>query len=321
MLFFLSGQDAYRIQQESLSQRERFFGQEGFQNTRKFDASERGVFSWKEFAEAVRDGGLFSEKRCVIMDNIFSLSEDEKEKLKQWLEGASNPSENGSILCIFQDVKPDKRMTLFKILQKKAQCREFLSLSEQEVMRYMQEMIQKRFPKIIFEQKAADLLVRGCGSDLFRLEGDLEKLGAYALETKRVTEPDVQLLCSFGIYDDIFGALEAISRGDKKKALQFLWRQVKKGEHPIYLLTMCAYQIRTMLLVGECLERGITIPGVVAREAKIHPFVAQKTITCIRDFGIDRARKAFQLLGRMDVAVKTGKMDAGLALEEFVLRS
>ncbi len=321
MLLFLSGQDAYRIQQESLSERERFFGREGFQNTRKFDASERGIFSWKEFAEAVRDGGLFSEKRCVIMDNVFSLSEDEKEKLKRWLEGKNNPAENGSIVCIFQDQKPDRRTGIFKVLQKKAQCREFLPLSEREITQYVQEMIKKQFSEIIFDRKAMDLLVRGCGSDLFRLEGELEKLATHAFKTKRVTEQDVQLLCSFSVYDDIFGALEAISKGDKKNALQFLWRQVKKGEHPIYLLTMCAYQIRTMLLVGECVEKGITVPGVVAREARVHPFVAQKTIACMRDFGMVRARKSFQLLGRLDVAVKTGKMDAGLALEEFALRS
>lgn len=321
MLLFFFGSDQYRLQQESLSERERFFGKDAPQNVRRFDASERGVFAWKEFAEAVRDGGLFSEKRCVVLENVFSLSEYEKEELKKQIDGEGNLGESAEVLCILQDIKPDKRTTLFKILQKKIQWREFLLLPPNEVLRYAKILVKEKFSEVFFDPGVIEQLARGCGNDLFRLESELDKFSAYAGNKKKVAKEDVDLLCSSGVFDEIFGALEAIGRGDKRSAFRLLFRQIQKGEHPIYLLTMCAYQVRVMLLVGECLGKGIAVPGVVAREAKIHPFVAQKTIACMRDFGMARARKAFQLLGRLDVAVKTGKMDAGLALEEFVIRS
>lgn len=320
MLLFFFGLDSYRIQKESLSERERFFGRGAFQSVRKFDASERGVFSWKEFAESVRDEGLFSEKRCVIVQNICSLLEDEKERCKKWLEGENNPKGKTSVLCILEETKPDKRTIFFKVVQKSSQWKEFPFLSPNEFLEQACAMALEKFPNFTWEGQSIHLLVQGCGNDLYRLENEMEKLVAHAGEIKKVTEQDVQLLCSFGVYDEIFQALDALSRGDKRKALQFFWRQVRKGKHPIYLLTMCAYQVRILLLVGEYLEKGISQPAIVAREAKIHPFVAQKTIACMRNFGADRARKAFQLLGRLDVAVKTGKMDSGLALEEFVLR-
>lgn len=322
MLLFFFGQDSYRLHQESLSERERFFGEGVLQNVRKFDAGDRGEFSWKSFAEAVRDSGLFSQKRCVILDNAFSLLEEEKNKIGEWLSGANNPKDNGDVLCIVMDTKPDKRTTLYKALQKKTtRSQEFPSLSGEEVVRYAREVARKTFPDIVFERGVLERLAAGCGSNLFLLHSELEKVVTHSGSEKKVTEADIETLCSFGVFEDIFRALESISKGDKKGALQFLWRQIKKGEHPIYLLTMCAYQIRVMLLVGECLEKGITVPAVIAREAKIHPFVAQKTIACMRTFTLNRAKKAFQLLGRFDVSVKTGKMDAGLALEEFVLRS
>lgn len=321
MLVYLFGLDAYRLQQESLSQRERFFGKGTAQNVRKFDASHRGEFSWKAFAESVRDGGLFSEKRCVILENVFSLSDDEKEKLKKWLDSTNSPKENTEVLCIVQDAKPDKRTTLFKALQKVAQWREFPLLAPDEFLRYARALADERFPCIVFERGVLESVSRGCGSDLFRLENELEKLSAYAGDEKKVTQESADLLCSSGVFDEIFGALEAIGRGDKKNALALLSRQVRKGEHPIYLLTMCAYQIRTMMLVGECLDNGISQPALIAREAKIHPFVAGKTISAMQTFGMARARTAFALLGRLDTAIKTGKIDAGLAVEEFVLRS
>jgi DNA polymerase-3 subunit delta len=321
MLLFFFGSDQYRLQQESLSERERFFGKDTPQNVIKFDASERGEFSWKAFAESVRDGGLFSEKRCVILENISSLSEDEKGKFKKWLDSKDSPKDNAEVLCIACDTKPDKRTAFFKALQKNVAWREFSLMAPDEFLRYARALAKDKFPEITFERGVLESVARGCGSDLFRLTNELKKLSAYAGNEKKITQESVNLLCSSGVFDEIFGALEAIGRGDKKTALILLSRQIKKGEHPIYLLTMCAYQIRTMLLVGECLEKGISQPALIAREAKIHPFVAGKTIGAMQTFGMARARKAFALLGRLDTAIKTGKIDAGLAVEEFVLRS
>lgn len=322
MLLFLFGSDGYRMSKESLFERERFFGAGAERNVRKFDGSDRGEFRWSAFAEAVRDTGLFSEKRYVLLENVFSLSEEKKRKLEAWLKSNANPKNNSDVLCVVTDIKPDKRTAIFKTLQKESsKSREFPLLAPAEVSRSAKELAKELFPDVSFERGAMELLVSGCGSDLFRLENELVKVATHAGAEKKVTESNVRALCSARVFEEIFGALEAIGRGDKKNALQLLWRQIKKGEHPIYLLTMCAYQMRTMLLVGECLENGVTVPAEVAREAKIHPFVAQKTIACMRTFGVSRAKKAFGLLGRFDVSVKTGKMDAELALEEFVLRS
>lgn len=319
MVLYFYGHDTYCIQQESLSERERFFGDGVMQNVRKFDASDRGEFRWSAFVEAARDEGLFSQKRCVIVDNIASLTEDEREKMRKWID--SERAKNEDVLCIFTDNKPDKRTALFKALQKNARSQEFTPLSGVEVVRFAHEWVRKRNARVSFGAGVIEAIAEGCGSDLFRLENELEKLSAWAGEGGTVTLEQVREMSEAGVFEEVFGALDALGNGDKKNALRLLRRQLRRGEHAIKLLSTCAYQIRTMLLVGECLQNGVSDPGMVSREAKIHPFVAKKTIACMRTFGMMRAQKAFALLGRFDIAVKTGKMDAELAVEEFVLRS
>lgn len=319
MLLFFFGSDQYRLSKQSLSERERFFGAGAAQNVRKFDAGDRGEFRWSAFVEAARDEGLFSSKRCVVVENVSLMTEDERDKMRKWIE--SDVPKNEAVLCICADGKPDKRTALFKALQKNARSQEFLPLSGTEVVRFARDSVKELYLNVVWTPGAIEAIAEGCGSDLFRLENELAKMATWAGEGGTISIDDVRDMSEAGVFEEVFGALDALGKGDKKTALRLLRRQLRKGEHAIKLLSTCAYQMRTMLLVGDCLENGLTDATNVSREAKVHPFVAQKTIAAMRVFGMSRARKAFALLGRFDLAVKTGKMDAELALEEFVLRS
>lgn len=317
---FFYGVDAYRIRRESLLLRERFFGGKEMNFcVKRFDFTD-GDFSWEDFLREFQDNGLFSEKRCTVASGIFSLPEKKRENLKSWIETNSR-RESDSVLCIFEEIKPDKRLSLYKTLQKFcSQTKEFFPLGEREIWIEAENIGRTKFSKVDFDRDAFRMLVEGCGNDLFWLENEMEKVFTYVGGNGRVTAKDVRLISSVGIFDDIFHTLESIGKGDKKEALKLFFRQARKGDHPIALLSMCAYHIRTMLLVGECLQKGIFDVTAIARKVGIHPFSAKKAVSQIQSFTLERAKKAFHMLGRYDILIKTGKIDAGLALEEFVLR-
>ena len=321
MFLYLFGEDRYRINQESLLEQGRFFGEEESRVVVKFDPTDRSVFSWKSFLEALADTGLFVSKKCLILDGVSLLVAEDQGRCVSWLKNSPMLVEREDILCIFLDDKPDKRTSLYKTLTKKTTTKEFPLLEGRELLRYVRDMAMAEHKELSFDPQVIPMVIEVCGSDLFCIANELKKLVAYAGKEKRVTLESAKLLGVSGVFEEIFGALDAVGRGDKKNALRLLRRQIQKGEHPIKVLATCAYQIRTMIVVGECLDRGIVDAGAVAREAKLHPFVAGKTMTAVRAFGVSRAKKAFALLGRLDVAIKTGKIDAELAVEEFVLRS
>lgn len=322
MILFLYGEDTYRSHEELLRLKERFFGKFGADASRhEFDAEEAD-FSFAKFSGACGGGGLFSEKKFIVLKYPFLALSSTQEKIVQFLQEHKNIVIDSDTVLVVWDAKPDKRSKLFKFLKKNAkQEKEFVPLQGAAVSRWIREKLHVLDPQKSVEAPALGLLAGEVGSDLYRAENELQKLVAFIDDRKNITEEDVRMCVASSVKEDVFQALDAVGGGNKTRALELMERQIQKGENPIYLLTMCAYHVRNMLLVAEQADLGNRDASSIARVVKIHPFVAQKLLASIGANALSKALKMFQLLGRLDIAVKTGKMDGKMAVEEFILHS
>jgi DNA polymerase-3 subunit delta len=117
----------------------------------------------------------------------------------------------------------------------------------------------------------------------------------------------------------MFETIEALCGGNKKLALKLLHEQIAKGEDVFYILSMYTYQIRTILKVGDFYWQGMMSAPEIAKAAKVHPYVVQKTLSQVRSLGEEKSKQMLRDLAEIDLAAKTGKVDPVLALDKFIV--
>ena len=80
---------------------------------------------------------------------------------------------------------------------------------------------------------------------------------------------------------------------------------------------MITRQFRLLIQVKELQEKGLPAPEM-AKAIGQHPFVVDKVGQQTRNFTLDQLERIYAHLLDLDVAIKTGEMGDGLALDVLV---
>ena len=155
---------------------------------------------------------------------------------------------------------------------------------------------------LALDRGSVSALALAVGSDLERLDHELEKLAAYAAG-EPLGARDVGALVSGAIEQDVFDLTRAVVRRDLPTAIGALERLLDSGEPPLRLHGLLVWQFRLLLVAAglrsdEDLERAVAKTGLsrgaLARMRREASGVRQTTI-----------RHAYESLYYADLAMKT----------------
>lgn len=90
-----------------------------------------------------------------------------------------------------------------------------------------------------------------------------------------VSAADIQRLVPVPVEAKIFDALDMLAASNHSGALA-AFRALLDEDDIFRILGMCAWQLRQMLVVEECIRSGVTDKNIIAKESGLHPFVVQK---------------------------------------------
>ncbi len=166
------------------------------------------------------------------------------------------------------------------------------------------------------EQAAATALALVVGDDLHAADNELAKLATYTGGERPITEADVALLTPYVAEANIFDMVDALGRRDGRAALSLLHRLLQEDD-PLPIFGMIVRQFRLLLLAREYLNEG-GAPRQAGAALGVHPYVAEKVVSQARVFTLEQLEAIYRHLLDTDVAIKTGKVDAGLALDLLV---
>jgi DNA polymerase-3 subunit delta len=318
MILFLHGEDGFLVNER------RNFLQKAF--VKKYPEAEVFVFDFEDqgSSDDVRrsltacEEGLFATRKMIVFLHPFALGEVAEKMFLDFLKDFVKKTESDVTLLFVSPEKIKKTHSLARFLAKHTDKEEvFEKLEERNVGAYIKRALARIDVKASFSREALQLFGLSVGRDTARIETELQKLAAFK-QGSVIEREDVELLVSSGSENVIFEALDALGRGDKKKALLLFHREVSgsEGVHPI--LAMCAWQVRRLLIVRELFDRGMKQPSDIAREAKLPPFVVQKMLGSINNFSTIRIKQGLSLLSQFDTQLKTGGMDPHVALDLFV---
>jgi len=295
MIYFLYGEDTYRIQRKSKEIENGYKKVHGNAlNLEKFDASE---LSFRGFLDASSQQSMFTAKKLFFLENVFSSEEFKKEFLKN----IEKFSMSKHILVLVEKNKIKKTNKLLKTLEKIAKCQEFEKLTGLKLKNWVKKEFVNCNAEI--EPFALNQFISFVGGDLWRMSQEIQKLSAF---TKRITEKEVKAFVKPRVSAEIFQTIDALARGDKGIALRMVQSHLDKGDSPFYLLKMFIFQFRNLLLVKS------------GHKGDMHPYVFKKTMALSYRFSMEELKNAYQKIFQVDLNMKTGKVNPEEGLKMLI---
>jgi len=166
------------------------------------------------------------------------------------------------------------------------------------------------------EAMALSKLIDSVGSDLWRLSNEIQKLVNYKSKDL-ITIDDINLLIKSKVDPDIFQTINFIASKNKKEAIKLLKKHIEKGDAPLYLLSMISFQFKNLLIIKELVDKNMPY-YLISKETGIHPYVVKKTYPQVQQFTLLELKKIYQKIFEVDSSIKTGKIDAEMALDLLI---
>lgn len=318
MIFFLHGEDEFLVSQRKqalvLAFQKKYTGAEYF----VFDFEDQGAAQDVRRALDTCVGGLFATEKIVVFLHPFVLGESAEKLMVEFLKEQGGALPERTILMFVHSGKIKKTHPLTKVvlatMNKEEVCD---ALAEKTLERFLLKELALFNEHVTIDPQALRVFLAITGSDTARQITELEKLATFKGEGT-ITVEDIELLLVAPTENNIFTALDALGRGDRKQALFLFRKETERGDGVYPVLSMCAWQVRRLLAIREAYDKGIRRPGDIASATKLPPFTVQKAMATIEHLPLSRLKNSLALLSDIDTALKQGKADPEASLDIFL---
>jgi len=312
MIIFLYGQDSYRSRQKLNEIVEHYKKIQKSGLNLKYLNGE--TLNLEDLQNEISQPSIFSEKKMIIINNVFSNSEFKENFLKKSQKFINSQN----IILFYEREEISDNDKFLKLLKNFGKSQEFKFLKGQNLRNWIKKEIEnyqvKAHPQVI------EKLINFIGNDSWQLSNEIKKLVSYRKD-KEIQLEDIEFLIrSTKIETDIFNTIDAIAFAQKKKALELLKKHLQKGDSPLYLLSMINYQFRNLLIIKELIEKKHSYYSIL-KKLQLNPFVVKKSYQQAQRFSLSELKKIYQKIFQIDFNIKTGKINPEIALELFVLQS
>jgi DNA polymerase-3 subunit delta len=165
--------------------------------------------------------------------------------------------------------------------------------------------------------QAAVLLASQIGDDTRLASQEITKLLTYVNFTRPVDVDDVEHLTPLTAKIGDFELVNALRDKDQRKAQALLHRSLQDVD-PIWIFQSIVYQIRVLIIAREILDERGTLNDF-PKSLKISHYPAKLALESATRYTSKFLDTIYHRLLDLDEAIKTGQMDADLALELLVI--
>ncbi len=317
MLIFLYGTDTYRLLQnrDVVISKYKAKHASGL-NLHTIDCADRTAA--RQLDDTLKMQSFFSEVKLVVLESVFT-NQQTASALYDIIQ-VQNLAQDPSRVVVAIHRGPEnsaKPAEFFKLLShEKNLVREFKPLVGTQFENWLKkEAIERGTP---FASSVASYFARQLGStDTWEAMMALEKVSAYSRNTP-ITRVAVDELMSATIQPEVFAFIDALGSGNRRRAVELLYRELSLGQDPYYLLTMVVYQFRTMLMIKDASTRDSNA-SAIASATGLKPFVIKKMLSVVNKVDLNDLRVMYQALGGLEMSAKQGTRDLHDSLYEFAL--
>lgn len=317
MFFLLYGEDVYRSRRK--------LGMVRVQFAAKRDATGLNSATYREGDHDITEvlEGLFAspflaEKKLVVLEGFLRAPAGVQERLQEAL--TRQPDSTVSVWyedCAAVDLE---KTTLFPLLSKQPFSECFTALSGRELSKFVADECADG--GCVIEPKAIEALIASVSADSYQLHLEAQKMCAYTLGLggKTIRADAIAKLAPAKHDDTIFNLIDACAEQKSGQALLLVERLVAAGVSEMQIMSLLLKQFKTLIAVGDLMDRGERDKFVIAKTLGIHHFPAGKAMIMSRKWQHEQARAAYREVLEIDRKLKTGYAKPKVLLQLFAAR-
>ncbi|WP_026809290.1 DNA polymerase III subunit delta [Arenibacter latericius] len=240
---------------------------------------------------------MMAERQVVIIKEAQHLSRT----IENLVSYASNPQPSTVLVICYKYNKLDKRKKLYKAINKTGVIFESKKLYENKVADWIKTVLKSRGYDITF--KAANLLVEFLGTDLGKIDKELEKLCLVVPKGIQITPEAIEE--NIGISKDFnnFELKKAIGERDVVKATRIInYFAQNPKDNPFVLTVTLLYSFFNQLLNYHGLNDHS--PKSVSSALGIRPYFVEEIQIAARNYPMRRVSAIISELRELDVKSK-----------------
>jgi len=264
---------------------------------------------------------MLSPQQVVFLEEAEAIEKLGEKNREETVEAIAGYLENPApfTVLVLEASGLDQRMKLAKLLAEKAVVVDVGASEDNEQRIAAAVGLAKALAKeqgIEFEKGAAEDLAEFVSGDLMRLKTELDKLGTYAGERKRVRREDVAALVISEKTTTVWELADLLATRQPKRALEFLERLLREGEEPPMMVGAMAWMYRKLIEASEL--RGATNGWQAARALGMRPEQAEIALQSARKTSRERLLEGLKALQEADDRLKGGAKEPRIVLEFLV---
>lgn len=259
---------------------------------------------------------MMAEYQVVIVKEAQDLSRT-IEKLAKYAE---NPQPTTVLVINYKYKKIDKRKALYKTLKKNGVVYESKKLYENQVADWIRRVLSPKNYDI--SPKAAQMLVEFLGTDLSKINNELEKLKIILPEGTQITPEHIEE--NIGISKDYnnFELRKAIGEKNVAKAFKIIkYFGENPKDNPMVVTVSLLFNFFSQLLQYHGLKDKS--PRHVASALKINPYFVNEYVNAARNYPMRKVSAVVATLRDFDVkgkGVGANAVPQGDLLKELLVR-
>ena len=240
---------------------------------------------------------MMAERQVVIIKEAQHLSRT----IEKLVDYVNNPQPTTVLVINYKYKKIDKRKALYKALQKNSVVFESKKLYENQVADWIRRVLSSR--KYSITPKAAQMLVEFLGTDLSKINNELEKLQLIVPQGSQITPEQIEE--NIGISKDFnnFELRKAVGEKNTLKAHQIInYFSDNPKDNPIVVTVSLLHNFFTQLLQYHGL--GDKSPRAVASSLRINPYFVSEYTNAARNYPMKKVSSVIGILREFDVKSK-----------------
>jgi DNA polymerase III subunit delta len=255
---------------------------------------------------------FFSRRRLVIVEEADTFVSKYRKDLEAYV---TSPSDSGSLLL---QVKQWTATTILaQLVEKSGLAINASAPREADLVKWLTQLARTRFD-VQLAADGARLMVELVGPEAGLLAAEVEKLAVYAGESRRIERADITTLVGGGRVETIWKALDAVTTGQARVALEHLDNLLAAGEQPVFLLAGMTASLLKTHHAGRLRVAGLNL-AEACRIAGIRDFAVDKTRKQHAHLGPRRVDQLPAMLLQADLDLKGGSLLDPRAILEILL--
>ncbi|PTX42332.1 DNA polymerase III delta subunit [Christiangramia gaetbulicola] len=259
---------------------------------------------------------MMAERQVVIVKEAQDLSRT----IEKLVDYAENPQPTTVLVVCYKYKKIDKRKKLHKAIAKTGVIFEGKRMYENQVGDWIIKTLKARGFGI--SPKAAQMLVEFLGTDLGKIDNELQKLQLICPEGTTISPEIIEQ--NIGISKDFnnFELRKAIGEKDTLKAHRIInYFAQNPKDNPMVVTVSLLFSYFSQILQYHGLSDKSK--GAVAKQLKVNPYFVNDYVNAARNYPMKKVSHAISLLQETDVKSKgvgAANVSQGDLLKELLVK-